>query len=82
MNDPLYCQVQIKGHLSGQWGGWFGGLEIENFPDGYAILRGQLADQTALYSLLNRLRDLGVSLVALTCTESGENDIEQSSGQS
>lgn len=77
MSDPIYCQIQIKGHLSAQWGYWFDALSIENHPDGHATLQGQLADQTVLYSLLDRLRDLGISLVSLTCTESGAKDVEQ-----
>lgn len=79
MNNPIYCQIQIKEHLSAQWSDWLGGFEIENHPDGCATLRGQLADQTALYSLLNRLRDLGVSLVSLNCDELRDDDDKESS---
>ena len=69
MDKPIYCRIQIKGHLSDQWHNWFGGLEIENQPNGQALFHGMLADQAALYSVLNRMRDFGLSLLSLKCVE-------------
>ncbi len=69
--SPVYCQIRIKGHLSNPWSDWLGGLAIENQPHGEAVLSGTLADQAALYGVLDRLRDLGVELLSLNCrTES------------
>ena len=69
MTDPIFCQIRVKGHLSDQWVDWFGGLEIDNQPEGEAVLSGPLPDQAALYGVLNRMRDLGLALVSLNCVE-------------
>jgi hypothetical protein len=70
--DQIHCQIRIVGHLSPQWSDWFGGLEIENRPDGVAVLSGVLPDSAALYGVLGRMRDLGVVLISLECRE---NDV-------
>ena len=36
---------------------------------GDSLLRGPIADQAALYGVLDRLRDLGVALISLRCDE-------------
>ncbi|MBN1992662.1 MAG: hypothetical protein JW953_08135 [Anaerolineae bacterium] len=74
----MYCQIQVKGHLSGQWVDWFSGLQIENRPDGYAVLSGPLPDQAALYGVLNRVRDLGLALVLVKCVEGQDNQDQTS----
>jgi hypothetical protein len=67
MSEFVHCNIQIKGHLSDRWSNWFGGLTVENQPDGTAVLSGQLPDQAALYGVLDRMRDLGVTLISLNC---------------
>jgi len=69
MADLILCQIRVKGHLSDRWSDWFGGLTIENQPDGEALLSGPLPDQAALYGILKRIRDLGLTLVAVNCVE-------------
>ena len=69
MIEPVLCRIRVKGHLSSQWVDWFDGLTIENQPDGEAVLSGPLPDQTALYSVLNRMRDLGLELISLSCAK-------------
>ena len=67
MTDPLYCRIRVKGHLSQQWADWFSDFGIHNRADGLAELSGCLPDQTALYGVLNRMRDLGLALVSVQC---------------
>jgi hypothetical protein len=73
--DLIFCQIRVKGHLSCQWADWFGGLEIENRPDGQAMLSGTLPDQAALYGVMNRMRDLGLELISVNCVESGPSGV-------
>jgi hypothetical protein len=63
----MWCTIRIQGHLSDQWKHWLGDLSIENQADGKAVLSGEVADQSALYGILGRLRDMGVVLLALEC---------------
>ena len=58
-------EIRVKGHLDGRWSEWFDGLTIANVEDGDAILSGEIVDQAALHGLLNKVRDLGLPLVAV-----------------
>jgi hypothetical protein len=69
MTDPIFCRIRVKGHLSDQWVNWFAGLEIKNQQEGEAVLSGPLPDQSALYGVLSRMRDLGVALISLSCMD-------------
>lgn len=44
---------------------WFDGMHIENTPDGTTIA-GEVADQSALHGVLDRVRDLGLTVVSVT----------------
>ena len=65
--QPNVYQIRIKGHLSGQWTGWFEGLSITLEENGDTLLTGPVVDQAALFGLLKKVRDLGVSLVSINC---------------
>ena len=69
MADSIFCEIRVKGHLSSQWHDWFGGLSVENLPDGQTMLSGTLPDQAALFGVLGRVRDLGLALVSVRCIE-------------
>ena len=55
MDDSIFCQIRVKGHLSSQWCDWLGGLAVENQPGGETMLSGVLADQAALFGVLGRV---------------------------
>ena len=81
MTESLNCQIRVKGHLSSQWADWFDGLEIENQPNGEAMLSGYLPDQAALYGVLKRMNNLGLALLSLNCVECGRDEISVSSSE-
>ena len=58
-------QITVKEYLEESWSTWFDGLTITHSPDGTTILAGPVRDQTALHGLLAKLRDLGLTLVAV-----------------
>ena len=64
-----YYQIVVKGHLEAHWSQWFSGMDIQNMPDGEAILSGVVVDQAMLHGLLNKIRDLGLPLVSIRCLE-------------
>jgi hypothetical protein len=41
------------------------GLEITHLENGEAMLSGDIVDQAALHGMLNKVRDLGLPLLAL-----------------
>jgi hypothetical protein len=62
----MYYEIRVTGHLSvSQWRDWFGSLTLENQLDGETRLYGPVADQAALHGILNRIRDLGLTLIFL-----------------
>jgi hypothetical protein len=66
-------EIRIEGHLDGQWTDWFDGMSITLEDDGTTLLSGPVPDQPALYGLLRKVRDLGLSLVAVNRTTGALN---------
>ncbi len=64
-SEANYYQLRVRGQLDPSWSEWLGGLEITWDAEGASVLTGPLPDQTALYGLLGRVRDLGLPLLAL-----------------
>ena len=61
----LHYQITIKGYLDASWSAWFDGLTITHAADGNTRLTGAIRDQTALYGLIDKARDLALTLVAV-----------------
>ena len=60
---PMQYRIRIRGHLDPAWTEWFAELAVTQKDDGTTELVGQFSDQSALYGLLARLRDLGATLL-------------------
>ena len=63
--DLSLYEIRIKGHLDVQWVTWFDGLTITLEEDGNTLLTGPVIDQAALYGLLKKVRDTGLTLIAV-----------------
>jgi hypothetical protein len=72
---PGRCEIRLKGHLAARWAGWFGGLTLTHHSDGTTIVHGQVADQAALYGLLQKMRDLGLPLISVNYVEPGPSPV-------
>ena len=68
-NQPMMCQIRLKGHLGQQWSAWFEDLAITLQDNGETLLEGPVVDQGALHGLLRKVRDLGLPLLSVTCKE-------------
>lgn len=62
--DPTVYQIHLTGHLGENGLRWFDGLTVTNLPHGETVLRGAM-DQAALHGMLNRIRDLGLTLISV-----------------
>jgi hypothetical protein len=64
-DTPASYQIRVRGTLDPHWSDWFAGLTLTPDADGNTLLEGLLADQAALYGVINRLRDLGLTLLGV-----------------
>jgi hypothetical protein len=58
-------EIRVKGHLDERRIHSLGELKVAHTSGGETVLTGLIPDQAALYGLLNRLRDLGIPLLAV-----------------
>ena len=66
--------IRVHGHLDPQWSAWFDGLAITHDANGDTTLYGVVADQAALYGLISKARDLGLTLIAVVRSEPETQD--------
>lgn len=57
-------EIRIEGHLDPRWAAWFDGLSLTLEDDGTTTMQGSIVDQAALHGVLERLRDLGMTLIS------------------
>jgi hypothetical protein len=61
----MKCHIRIKEHLDPSWQEWIEGLQIIHEEGGTSLLSGRLPDQAALFGVLLKLRELGLTLLSL-----------------
>jgi hypothetical protein len=60
----VYYRIKLKSHLESKWSNWFEGMLISH-EGTLTILTGELEDQAALHGILNRIRDLNLTLISV-----------------
>jgi predicted ester cyclase len=74
---PVCYEIRVHDHLSSDWTEWFEGLIIENHPNSEATLSGPFQDQAALFGVLEKVRDLNLTLIAVKCMDPGRTSPEK-----
>ena len=72
-----HYEIRIQGHLDLSWADWFDGMSIQHEGNGETLIAGRLVDQSALHGLLNKLSDLGVSLISVNAVSSSSNNNQE-----
>ncbi len=62
-------EIRVKGEMDKHWSEWFQGFEICDGEAGETIIKGEAQDQAALYGLIAKLRDLGLTLIAVNIVD-------------
>lgn len=69
MGTQASYRIEIKGQLAMGWEAWFSGiqLQVEEKNDGSWVtyLESPAIDQSALHGLLNKIRDLNLTLLSV-----------------
>ncbi len=73
----MQYQIKIRQTLDETWNEWFAPLEIQPQSNGITLLIGDFADQTALHSVLNKIRNLNLELLSVTYIEPTEHTDEK-----
>lgn len=63
---PEYYEIKLKGHLDQRWSDWFAGMRLTHLEVDETLFSGPLPDQAALHGLLERIRDLNLTLISVT----------------
>ncbi len=61
-------QIKIKGMLDESWSDWLGEVELTNREEEGAritLIYSEVHDQSALFGILNRIRDLNLPLISV-----------------
>jgi hypothetical protein len=65
MEKARFYAIRVEGQLMDHWADWFDGLVIQTCPDGETKLSGALADQSALFGVLNKIHALNLTLISV-----------------
>jgi hypothetical protein len=58
-------EIRVKDHLDPCWWRWFEGWTVTDLDSGEVLLRNTSVDQLALHGVLNKIRDLNLTLLSV-----------------
>ena len=76
MHAPAVYHIRVRGHLDQRWTGWFDGLVIRHHADGTTVLSGVLVDHAAVYGVLAKLRNLGLTLLTVRRVAASDHPVD------
>jgi hypothetical protein len=74
MDSPTLYQIKVTGHFDETLASWFEGFSISNQEDGDALMTGPIQDQAALHGILNRISNLGLTLLSVNSLPEEEQE--------
>ena len=74
---PEYYEIKIKGYLDQSWSERFTGLKLTHLEGDGTLLSGIIIDQAALHGLLERIRDLNLTLISVTSGSPSAQDSDK-----
>ena len=77
---PSDYELRVSGRISTHAAAWFEGMTLtvdEATTPPQTIIRSHLVDQAALYGLISRVRDLGLTLLAVARVEAEAEETDE-----
>ena len=75
--EPSDYRIKVSGKVKESWTEWFNGMRIEFEMEGgekpVSTLTGLLADQSALFGVLGKIRNLGLKLLSVEQVDTGQD---------
>ena len=71
---PEIYEVRVRGHLQDRWTEKFECMTLTRESDGTTTLFGRLPDQTALHSVLLRIRNMNLKLISVRQVKKDPDD--------
>ena len=62
---PTGYAIRVRGALDPAWSSWFQGMDVHSDRPGETVIAGPVVDQAALHGLLEKIRDLGLSIISV-----------------
>jgi hypothetical protein len=73
VSENVFYEIQVQEQLDDHWSTWFDGLTLTPGEDNTTFLTGPVIDQAALHGLLDKTRDLGLTLISVRRIDSAES---------
>lgn len=73
----LDVEIRVKNHLDPHWSEWLEHLSIVHTEENQTVLTGTVPDESALYGVLTKIRNLGLALVSVSSTEIDETPLSE-----
>ncbi len=68
-------EIRVRDHLETYWSTFFDGWSINNLENGEVILCNTNVDQAGLHGVLNKIRDLNLTLLSVKTVKDEEREI-------
>ncbi len=65
MENKYGYEIRLKNHLDKQWANWFDGWTITNIGNEEVILTCSETDHAGLHGVLDKIRDLNLTLISV-----------------
>lgn len=65
-------EIKVRNHLETHWSTFFDGWSINNLENGEVLLCNTNVDQAGLHGVLNKIRDLNLTLLSIKTIEDEE----------
>ena len=63
--DSARYVFRVRGILNPDWATWFPGFTVTSDSAGHTVLCGEVVDRAALYGILGRACDLGLTIISV-----------------